>query len=262
MRRTAILLALVPAVVLLSACGKGAYNGAASTASIGVTGTDGAHAHAHRGGSPTQAQALAFAHAVNLTATDVPGFTTSHRPEQESPAERRLQQQLRGCAGATGTSTAPRPRGALVEASSPDFELRRGALALGVSSEVSVARSAAAADAVLQAIRSPRVRACFSRYLSELLKAQRRAPGESVLGVSIAAGTPPAPGTTGGFGWRVTARLAIRGIDISLYFDILGFVDGPAQVTLTSSGTVRPFPARAQEQLYSQLLTRARANRL
>jgi hypothetical protein len=265
MRRTAILLGLVLAGALLSACGKGAYTGAASTASvpaIGVTGTDGAHSHGRRGSSPTQAQALAFVHLVNLTAADVPGFTPSHKPEHESAAERRLQQQLRSCGGAVGTGALQHSRGMLAEASSPDFELKRGVLALSVSSEVSVAHTSAQAKAALATIRSPRVRGCFAHYLSELLKSQQHAPGETVLGVSIASGTPPAPGTTGGFGWRVTARLTIRGIPISLYFDILGFVDGPSQVTLTSSGTVRPFPAKAQEELYSELLTRARTHRL
>jgi hypothetical protein len=262
MRRTAILLALVLAGALLSACGKGAYAGAASTASTGVTATHGAHAPAHHGSSPTHAQALAFAHAVNLTAEDVPGFTSSPKPEHESATERRLQQQLSGCGGAAGARALGHSQGALVEASSPYFQLKRGILALSVSSEVSVAHTAAEADAALAAIRSPRVRACLSRYLSSLLKSEQQAPGETVVGVSIASGTPPAPGTTGGFGWRVTATLAIRGIHVSLYFDVLGFVDGPSQVTLESSGTVRPFPARAQEQLYSQLLTRARSHRL
>ncbi|MGA8363754.1 MAG: hypothetical protein WB709_04465 [Solirubrobacteraceae bacterium] len=256
MRRTAILLALVLAGALFSACGKGPYTGSASTATNGATATHGAHAH--HGRSPTQAQALAFVHVVNLTAADVPGFTPSHKPEHESATERRLQQQLRSCGGAVGTGALQHSRGTLAEASSPDFELK----ALNVSSEVSVAHTSAQADAALQAIRSPRVRACFSRYLSALLKSQQHSPGETVLGVSITAGTPPAPGTTGGFGWRVTATLSIRGIHISLYFDILGFVDGPSQVTLTSSGTVRPFPAKAQEELYSELLTRARSHRL
>lgn len=258
MRRTAILLALVLAGALLSACGKGAYTGAASSASTGVTATHGAHAH--RGSSPTHTQALAFAHAVNLTTTDVPGFTPSHKPEHESAAERRLQQQLRSCGGA-GASSLEHSPGALAEVGSPDFELHRGVLALTVSSEVTVAHTPAQAAATLAAIRSPRIRACFSRYLSALLKAQPHT-GATVVGVSIASGTPPAPGTTGGFAWRVTATLAVRGIHVSFYFDILGFVDGPAQVTLDSTGTVRPFPAKAQEELYSQLLARARAHSL
>jgi hypothetical protein len=259
MRRAAILLALVLPCALLSACGKGAYTGAASpTATTGATAPHGAVPH---GRSPTRARALIFAHAVNLTAADVPGFTPSHKPEHESATERRLQQQLRNCGGATGAHAQRRTPGALAEASSPHFELKRGILALSVSSEVSVAHTSAEADAALSAIRSPRVRSCFSRYLSSLLKSQHF-PGATVVGVSITSGTPPAPGTTGGFGWRVTATLAIRTIHISFYFDILGFIDGPSQVTLTSSGTVRPFPARAQEQLYSELLTRARAHSL
>ena len=257
MRRTAILLALVPSCALLSACGKGAYTGNASTA--GATATHGAEAPHNR--SPSHARALAFARAVNLTATDVPGFTPSHKQNGESPAERRLQQQLRNCGGAVGARALRHSRGTLAEASSPNFELHRGVLALTVSSEVSVAHTSAEAAATLAAIRSPRLRACFSHYLSSLLKSQHY-PGATVLGVSIAAGKPPAPGTTGGFGWRVTATLAVRGIHISFYFDILGFVEGPSQVTLTSSGTVRPFPARAQEQLYSELLARARAHTL
>jgi hypothetical protein len=259
MRRAAILLALVPSCALLSACGKGAYPGAASTASIASA--------PHRAGeaphtrAPTHAQAVAFARAVNLTAADVPGFTPAHKPKHESAAERHLQQQLRSCDAAVGGHAPRHTQGTLAEAGSPSFELRRGVLALNVSSEVSVAHTSAEAAATLAAIRSPRLRTCFSRYLSSLLKSQRY-PGETVVGVSIVSGTPPAPDTTGGFGWRVTAKLAIRGIHISFYYDVLGFVDGPSQVTLESSGTVRPFPARAQEQLYAQLLARARAHSL
>jgi hypothetical protein len=259
MRRTAILLALVSscACVLLSACGKGVYTGAASTTAAAAS----HRAKTPRNGSSTHAQALAFAQAVNLTAEDVPGFTISHKPKHESAAERRLQQQLRGCGGDVGARALQRAPGTLAEASSPDFELHRGVLTLTVSSEVSVAHTPAQAAATLAAIRSPRVRACFSRYLSSLLKSQHYS-GATVADVSIASGSPPAPGTSGGFAWRVTATLVIGGIHISFYLDILGFVDGSAQVTLTSSGTVRPFPAQAQEQLYSQLLARARSHRL
>lgn len=261
MRRTAILLGLVCSCALLAACGKGAYTTASTASTPATTGAGATHGGAPDGRSPTQAQALAFARAVNLTAADVPGFSPTHKSERESPAEQRLQQQLRSCSGAQGARALQHTQTTLAEASSPDFELHRSVLALSVSSEVSVAHSSAQAAATLTAIRDPRVRACFSRYLSSLLKSQRYS-GASVVGVSIASGTPPAPGTSGGFGWRVTATFAIRGIHISFYFDILGFVYGPSQVTLESSGTVRPFPAKAQEELYAQLLARARAHTL
>ncbi len=252
MRRTAIFLALVLSCALLAACGK---SGSASTASHSpaATATTGATTR----GSPTRAQALAFAHAVNLTAADVPGFTPTPKQHHESAGERRLEQELRACTGSQATGGS---RGAVAEAGSPDFELHRGILDLTVSSEVSVAQSAAQAAATLAATRSARVRACVSHYLGQLLKSQQYA-GASVTGVSIASGTPPAPGTTGGFGWRVTARLAVRGLHVSFYLDILGFVYGPAQVTLSSSGAIRPFPASAQEELFSTLLARAKAHR-
>ncbi len=266
MRRTAILLALVPACALLSACGKGAYTGASASTATTPRAASGHEKGSHRGGSPgspTRAQALAFVHAVNLTAQDVPGFTPTRSPEHESAAEQRLQKQLRTCAGGAAGAGAPQgSQGGLAQASSPHFELKRGILALSASSEVNVAHSPAEADGVLKAIRSSRVRACFTSYLSALLKSDQRSSAETVLGVAIASGTPPAPGATGGFGWRITAKLSIRGVPVSLYFDILGFVIGPAQVTLTSSGTVEPFPGRAQEQLYNELLARARAHEL
>ncbi len=258
MRRTAILLALVLSCALLCACGKGGYaTTATSTASQhppAATSTQ----RATRSRAPTHAQAIAFAHAVNLTAADVPGFTATPNHHGESASERHIEQELRSCTGAQGAQSA---QSTVAEAGSPDFELHRGILDLTVSSEVSVASTSAQAAATLSAIRSARVRACVSRYLGQLLKSQHYA-GATVTGVSIASGTPPAPGTTGGFGWRVTATLAVHGLHVSFYLDILGFVDGPAQVTLSSSGALRPFPASAQEELFSQLLTRARAHSL
>ena len=89
--------------------------------------------------------------------------------------------------------------------------------------------------------------------------AQRQAlPGP----VSISSGTPPAPGAQGSFGWRITATFGAGPIRLPLYVDILGFVLGPARVTLVSSGALRPFPAVLQQRLYTLLLARASAHRL
>jgi len=156
------------------------------------------------------------------------------------------------CAGSVRSGAS------LADASSKDFELRRGIVAVSVSSEVSVARTPATAASGLAAIRSAHVRGCFSRYLGLLLKGQHY--GEATVGrVSIESGTPPAPGTAGGFGWRVTATLTTHRIRIPFYMDILGFVYGPARVTLFSSGALQPFPAAAEQRLFSLLLGRAKA---
>jgi hypothetical protein len=260
MRRTAFLLALVLACASLSACGKGGYAATAAHTPTATSTTSGSASSppGTAGGSLTKARALAFAHAVNLTVTDVPGFTATPKQHSTSASERRLEQELRGCTGGSG-ARALGTRNGVAEAGSPNFELKRGILDLTVSSEVSVAQSAAQAAGALSAIRSARVRACVSRYLTQLLRSEHTG-GATVTGVSIASGTPPAPGTTGGFGWRVTAKLVYRGIRFNFYLDILGFVDGPAQVTLTSSGALRPFPAAAEEELFSQLLARAKAH--
>jgi hypothetical protein len=151
--------------------------------------------------------------------------------------------------------------GGLAEEQSPSFKLKQDVLDLGVSSEVSVARSAADAARELAAIRGARARSCFSRYLDLLLQS-RHVRGAQASPVSIASGTPPAPGASGSFAWRITASFTVDRLRLSLYTDILGFVLGPARVTLVSSGAVRPFPAQVQQRLYALLLARATARAL
>ncbi len=246
MRRTTILLVLAISSELLAACaGAGKHAPGTHSATAAPAGT-------RSSGSRTKPQALAFARAVNLTASDLPGFSGSSPQRSETARERELEHQMLRCAGSLRSGSS------LAEASSKDFELRRGIVAVSVSSEVSVAQTPALAATGLAAIRSAHVRACFSRYLGLLLKGQHY--GEATVGpVSIESGTPPAPGTTGGFGWRVTASLTTHRIRIPFYMDILGFVYGPARVTLFSSGALRPFPAAAEQRLFSLLLQRAKA---
>jgi hypothetical protein len=203
----------------------------------------------------TRAKATLFAGAVNLKASDVPGFAPSPSRPSETSRERSLQRELQRCAG-------PLPfGGGVLQAQSPAFKLKRDLVDLSVSSEVAVARTSAQAASALSALDAPRVRRCFSHYLDQLI-AGERFRGAVPKPVSILTGTPPAPGASASFGWRVTASFVLRGITVSLYSDILGFVLGPARVTLVSSGALRPFPASIQQRLYSLLLARARASAL
>jgi hypothetical protein len=208
------------------------------------------------GQAPSRSSALAFARAVNLTSADVPGFTPSEKHSTSSEHEKRLERAMLRCAG-TGAS---KTKGVL-EASSKDFQLKHQILDFSVSSEVSVQANAAQALHGLDAIRSPHVRSCFSRYLSLIFKGEQ-VKGATAGPVKIQAGTPPAPGTAGGFGWRVTATFTVRKVKLPIYLDFLGFVDGPAEVTLLSSGLLRPFPASVQQHLFSLLLSRAKAHKL
>jgi hypothetical protein len=237
------LLALAAALALCTAlggCGRSRAAGHAPRASQ----------RAGIGASPTRSQAEAFARAVNLKSADVPGFMASPRHEAETPQEKQLQRRLRACVGRV------RVGGGVIEDQSASFKFKRGILDFGVSSEVAVARTAASAASELAAIRGERVKRCFSRYLDLLLQSQRHA-GARLRPVDIVSGTPPAPGANGSFGWRIIASFTVQRFKLSLYVDILGFVLGPARVTLVSSGLLRPFPATVQQRLFGLLLARA-----
>ncbi|HEY2181057.1 MAG TPA: hypothetical protein VGH09_05225 [Solirubrobacteraceae bacterium] len=245
--------ALVLASVALAACGKGA----ATTTTVTTRSTDGGAPPPSGGAHASSVQrARAFARAVNLTADDVPGFKPNERHSEHSSAERHLEREMLSCAGLAGAS-----KQAVLEEGSKSFQLKHGVIDLSVSSEVTVEPSPQTALNALAAIRSAHVRGCFSRYLERAFRAQH-VGGASVGPVTIQSGTPPAPGTSGGFGWRVTASFGVRGIKVPLYLDILGFVDGPTEVTLLSSSVLRPFPAEAQQHLFALLLARARAHPL
>jgi hypothetical protein len=257
MRRTAVTIALLAAGAPLGACGRSNPT-AVSTVTVQAS-TSGSHTGTRQtppptpgGGSSAKTQALAFARAVNLTAADVPGFKSSAEHHSETSTEKRRARELQSCTGA-GLEAGE----SVVQESSPDFKLERGILDLSVNSEVSVARTTALAAKELATVRSSHFRACLTQYLDQLFKAQDR-PGTTVGPISIVQGTPPAPGAAGSFGWRITATITARGVKLPFYQDMLGFVYGSAEISLVSSGALRPFPAAIEQQLFSLLLKRAK----
>jgi hypothetical protein len=253
MRRIAILLALLPSGGVLASCGgHGAYNGANRATSTGSPAGP-------TSSKLTGAQALAFAHAVNLRAADVPGFGRSAEHQHETASEKRLAREMLRCIGAA------RSRPGLAEVSSTGFEHKGLASVLTVSSNVNVAQTPAIATKELSELRSGHTRACVARYFGQVLSGQQF-HGGTVSPVSIQHGDPPAAGTTGSFGWRITAAVtvplphgSIHRIRLPFYIDILGFVYGRAQVALFSFGTPLPFPASAEQRLFTLLLSRAQA---
>lgn len=250
MRRATVILVLLASGSLLAACGSSKHAVTATGAS--ARRPAGAPARVER--PLTKTQAIAFARAVNLRATDVPGFKISSEHEHETAAEKRLEGELLRCTGGSLSSHT-----GVADASSKDFELKHGILDLSVSSGVSVAQTPALAAKELAAIRSNRVRRCVTHYLNLLFKSQKY-QGATISPISIMQGTPPAPGMTGSFGWRITVAITFRSIRIPFYLDILGFVEGPADVTLLSSGVLHPFPATIQQRLFTLLVGRAKAH--
>jgi hypothetical protein len=223
---------------------------AVMTSASGATATESSTA---AGRLTTKAQAVAFAHAVNLTAADVPGFKISLSHAHETAAEKRLEHEMLRCVGALGSNHG------IVEMSSGEYERETSAVDESVQSEVSVARTPALAARELAAIRgaASHVRACLSHYLNLLFKS-RRYDGATVSPVSITQGTPPAPGATGSFAWRIATTITLRRVAVPVHINILGFVDGPAEVSLFTAGVPQPFPPATEERLFSLLLARAK----
>jgi hypothetical protein len=259
--RSVVILGLIAMAGLLAACGSSSHPLATATTSARtpplITTPKSAVTPLNR------ARAIAFAHAVNLTAADVPGFKASSGRESkpETAVERQLANELLRCIGGEVSSSPSE----LAKASSEDFKLDHDVLQLSVNSEVSVAQTPALAAKELRVIRNNHVRVCLSHYFdlllrNQILKERGSSISPSSISTSISQGTPPAPGATGSYWWRVTATIGVRKIKLPFYIDILGFTYGAAKVSLFSSGALRPFPAAAQEHLYRLLLQRAEAH--
>jgi hypothetical protein len=243
-------LAVLGLAVSLTGCGgHGSFTGSSTTTSAQAKSAP----KAAPSGPLTSSRAHAFARAVNLTARDLPGFTASRAgAERESASERRLQQRFLTCVGRRSSTG-----GGSDELSSPKFS-RAGVLDEGVSSSVSFLATDNVAAEELALLRSSRARSCLSTYLQQLFTG-RRYGRVSIRDVKISQGVPPAPGSTGGFAWRIRAGVAVRGVLAHFYLDTLGFIYRQAEVRLLSTGLLVPFPAAAQEHLFRLLLRRAEA---
>jgi predicted small lipoprotein YifL len=207
------------------------------------------------------ARARAFVRAVNLQASDVPGFAVSgeHHQHHEGAAEKRLERELHACAGGLGVSPGAKEHTAIAEASSPTYERKAGIASQSVSSTVTVEASAAAAAKLLTALHSRTLQTCLSHAFAGLLRAQHIS-GASIGPVSVKYGSPPAPGTGGGYALRVRTTIVVHQIPIPFYLDILGFVDGQAEVSMLAITVPQPLTATLEEHLYELLLERTRSH--
>jgi hypothetical protein len=274
MRRTAAISVLLASGGLLIGCG-GTTRTASSQAKHTATSSKpatAAHPRSAEGkagtgsqgglgaapGSPEEmaarARARKFAAAVNLRASDVRGFRASPKKEEHAAGERHLEQELLRCVGNAGAA-----RG-LAESGSGTFQRQASIISQTVSSEVTVARTPALAEKQLAEFHSGVLPRCLSHYFSGLLGSQRY-HGAKLSPVTTKQGAPPAPGTTGSFGLRFTATVTLHSIPIPLYIDILGFVEGSAEVSMFATGIPKPVPAKIEEHLFTLLLARAKANK-
>jgi hypothetical protein len=248
LRRTSAALVLLAAAVLLLACGKSAHFGGEK----GATGKTGSGSSPHGTQALTHAAARKLAATLNLQASDLPGFTAAHEHEHDTLVEKKLERKLARCMGGQATSDA------LAEASSKSFEHHAQVLHLSVSSSVTIVATPAQAAAELKAIRSDHARVCLMSFMRELLAKQTQG-GASAKLVSISSGTPSAAGTSGTFAWRITGAFTLHEVKVPFYIELVGFAHGQDEVQLLSFGLPVPFPASAEQQLFSLLVARANA---
>jgi hypothetical protein len=243
MRRAQIVPALI-AVALLAGCGSSG-GGKSSTTSQAAANSSGAGAAK----ALTKSEALALANALMLRASDAPAGYKASPPEKESK-EDELGRKLTACAGGAGEA------GQLADVKSDEFSREAGVVHLKVQSGVTVERTPALANQDLAAIRSERGKRCLSKFLDQYLRGKNY-NGATIGPASVSEGTPPAPGTSGGFALRVVFQISYQGIKIPTYIDFLGFVSGPAEVTLFSLGVPEAFPAAIQQHLFGLLVQRS-----
>jgi hypothetical protein len=245
LRHTAAILVLIAAGAVLAACGKSAHFGGEK------------HGGATNGGSAagrplTRARARTLAAALNLQASDLPGFRVSTERQRKTGSEVGREHKLLRCMGGRTRSDA------LAEVSSKSFERQADVVHVSVSSAVTIVPTPAQAEAELKAIRGEHTRACLTRFMGELLSSETHG-GASARLVSISKATPSAPGTSGTFAWRIVGELTLRGLRVPFYIELVGFSQGQDEVELFSFGLPVPFPAAAEQELFELLVGRAKA---
>jgi hypothetical protein len=265
-RRAPATVVLAVLALALGACGKASPSSSSSpTATTPAAQTqNGNGGKVGRGDKPTpspgstsdSAKAKAFARAVNLTGADLPGFKVATKSQHLTPAERKLEREALGCVGGAGA----RHEAGAVNVPSQEFEATLGESTRQAESEVTVVPTPQVAAHQLAIIRSAQARACLAHFLNLLFHGDAVKGKTSVSPVHIAEGTPPAPGADGSFAWRVTTTITAQRIPVKIYLDIFGFTRGRAEVQLLTASFLQPFPARAEERLFSLLLERAKTH--
>lgn len=194
-------------------------------------------------------EARRFAAAVNLRASDVPGYTVQKPAKQkhtlkETPAETKFVHCARGVP----------PSRTLAEYSSATFRRQLGPAFEQVQSSVSAMPTVAMADTDLAAIRRMRA-ACITKAFDSRIKPTLR--GETIAPFKFAKITIGAPEA---FGFTVSTTVSIAGRSVPFRFDVVGFVTGSAEVSLSTMAMAVAPDSATEARLLRSVMTRARGS--
>jgi hypothetical protein len=208
---------------------------------------------ARTSGPVSVAAAVAFARAVNLTASDVPGADARKRERHSGPrARQREKRALAKCLGI-------QPVHEIVDVKSPQLDRGTGIEGESFTSSVTVVERTAEAAREIEAVRRFHGGPCLVNFLRRSL--HEDSSGRTRL---IALHVSQLPihvvdtAASGGLRIEVVLRTARRA-RFALYTDELAFAVGPAEVELGAFSVAQPVAATTEQQLLSLLAQRARA---
>jgi hypothetical protein len=261
MRRIpSVIVAMGASCMLVAACGS-SHRGPATNA--GSTSA---------GGATDRARATSYAHAVNLTPTDVPEMASVGH--EEETRVKNLGVENAHCAGSAN------PYQRVVDIHSVRFKGATSSPQESVRSDVTVWPTSAVAEHNRAAELSRRGRAC-AQHLLERVAIGEIGPAH-VSQISVAPLPQPLPGVHSSYAARITLRItgelgrgqtqsrataafatsspSAARIQVPLYIDAFGFVVGRAQVGMTATSVKRPASSATEHRLLALLYRRANAH--
>jgi hypothetical protein len=205
----------------------------------------------------TRARAVVYAHAVNLRAGDLPGFSSTG-DETEVPKPGRYGLEYSRCRG--GVNPARR----IAEISSPELSAGKALYGKIVRSTVEVWPTPAIVAGNNAKSHSPRGRACLMRFLDAVHEQMNRErKGRAQIGpFTVTIAPNPLPGVSHSFLTKINETRLLRtgAVLAHIYRDIFGFVSGPAEVELEAIGFGHPIPPLVEKEALQMLHDRATAN--
>src|SRR5579864_4515511 len=203
------------------------------------------------GSSPEQA----IAAAINLRASDLPGFT-AQAPDHSGTGSQ-IDSRMRACVGSGWI--AQHSGSQLADVSSPQFASGSGLQAEQVSSDVTIKRSVGAVRSDLATIESGRIQGCLAPALDGVTIPTRSGLPVTIGNVQVTQFAPSSAGSDGSFGIRTTMLMNAAGVNVPVVLDILGYAVGKDELGLITFGIGHPFSTPSEQQLSSLLITRALA---
>ncbi len=195
----------------------------------------------------------AIAQAINLHASDLPGFTVA--PPDHSGTGQQLDSRMKACVGSGWI--AQHSGGHLVDVSSPQFTSGSGLQTEQVGSDVAITRSTRSVSSDLAAISSGRIQGCLAPTLDGLAIPTQSGAVVTIDNVQVIPLAAPAGGSDGSFGIRTTMTMNALGINVPVILDILGYAVGKDELSLDAFTIGHPLAVQTEQQLSSLLISRA-----